>query len=166
MTRRIPAIVLRSAPSMTNGRDRLFGRKSSSQACKNGNPFDSISFCPFGNRKGNFIDGKQPIGSSISSLLGNGSPSAVARLIVTVVIGKTINRMFRRWARSHVFIELRKIISPCLTHNDASPAVVMIAFGARIVATVTHCFPGLIFRSITESMFKHSFIIHVVRPKG
>jgi len=79
----------------------------------------------------------------IVGLFFSRGPSAVARLVVAVIVD-ALDRMLRRGAWPHVSEELRKILSPTVGHGDPSATVAMVIRVILFVATTLGVEPRLI----------------------
>ena len=88
--------------------------------------------------------------SLVSALLALGCPSAIARLVVTVVVN-AVYRVLSRWPRPHVGQEVLKLL-PALTDSNAAPAVVRVLVAFGVVAALTHSVPGVVFVGIVAAM--------------
>lgn len=80
----------------------------------------------------------------INNLLRVGSPPAITRLIVPVVI-YPINRVLWRRFWSHILIEIVKAFSPSLANLDSSHAIRSIPRIFRIRSPLNHAFPRMVF---------------------
>lgn len=83
-------------------------------------------------------------GAPIPGLLGAGSPSAVARLIVAVIVD-ALDRV--RWRRlpAHVGKEVRVIVQPAVTDGNTSASVPLKSAGRLVVAPANHIRPADVF---------------------
>ena len=72
-------------------------------------------------RNGASIDCDHPIRSAIVVLFARRRPSAIAELVVAIVV-KPIQRITGR-APAHVGKKRGEVVSPSLTHRDSAPAV-------------------------------------------
>jgi hypothetical protein len=87
---------------------------------------------------------------SIVGLLFLRRPAAIFWAVVPIVID-AINRMFKRWARTHVAIEVFERISPTIANGYSTTPVSRKLAALRVVASLLHCSPNVVF-----SRFKHS----------
>lgn len=77
-------------------------------------------------------------------------PMTIAWLIVAIVID-SVNHMFRRWTRSHVFKEVLKCL-PSRADSYATPAVSVVADGVFVRAAFQHSLPDAMFRSVMHAV--------------
>ena len=97
--------------------------------------------------------------SSIVSLVPAGSPAAVSRLVISVVVS-AFERMSFGWTRAHVGKEQDKI-EPSVADGDASPSIVEKARVVVVSTSSQHTSPAIVFgnfvglpvRSIFEAFF-------------
>ncbi len=73
------------------------------------------------------------IGALITPLLEACRPSAIARLVVAVIID-SVDGVFRRRSRTHVSVEGHEICQPCIAHGDSTTSVMPIRRALRAVA--------------------------------
>ena len=78
---------------------------------------------------------------SVRSLLLEGCPSAIARLIVSVVIRIAVDRVLRGGPRTDVLQKVFKAVKPAGADGDSTTAVVFEVCIAFIQATRPHRFP-------------------------
>jgi hypothetical protein len=83
--------------------------------------------------------------SLISALLGSRCPSNIARLVVAVIVRKSVQRERPRWSVAHVSQKCREIASPFRAHGDSSTAVVFIAGQVGAITAILHRVPRTIF---------------------
>lgn len=95
----------------------------------------------FDQASSNSIDRKNPIGSSVSSLLSFSCPLAISRLVVSVVVDSFNGESFG--TNSHVIKKVPKI-KPRLAHLYSSTSVVGIFSVFWIVASSQHVRPTLV----------------------
>lgn len=79
-------------------------------------------------------------------VLNREGPSAIAGLVIAVVVWVAIQFIFRRWARPHVGIEKREIL-PSHADTNAASSVVRKASHLGIPATAKHPVPNRVFRN-------------------
>jgi len=119
--------------------------------------FQADPFCPFGQRQRRSVISNQPIVSPIAVLFFWRSPSAVSRLVVAVVIRKSINR-FSLGRLAHVLYEISKILYPRLAYSNISSTIERILSIPWIIATGFHAGPCMIGarlrQSVTESLLR------------
>lgn len=84
---------------------------------------------------------------AVAHLLSVRCPSAVARLVVSVVI-LAVNRVFRRGAWTHVFQKRIKRSSPSWANRNSSSAVIRKCVVAMVFAAVNHSAPHAVFRNL------------------
>lgn len=91
----------------------------------------------------------------IAVLLGRGGPPHVSRLVVSVIIGESIQAVLYRWPAPHVFQEVcESVISgPPLTYSNSSAAISVVAGGLGVVALCEHVRPCSPLRTSTHPMF-------------
>lgn len=82
---------------------------------------------------------------SIIRLLTRCGPFAVFGTIAQVVI-YPLQRMFRRWSRTHVSQEVCEGVTPVVTYRNAAATVVTEACIVRVITTVFHGLPRAVFR--------------------
>jgi hypothetical protein len=78
--------------------------------------------------------------ASVAPLLFRGSPAAIARLVVAIVID-AIKGMIVRWTGAHVGVEVLKR-QPTLADLNASTSVSLVPLGFRVVASLPHGGPS------------------------
>lgn len=83
------------------------------------------------------------ISSHVARLLFRCRPSAVRRLVVSIVV-YAVERVFRRWAISHVCQKIFKLEPPAADRYSTS-TVIAKSFGARLVAATNHVAPDSVF---------------------
>ena len=88
---------------------------------------------------------------TIPNLFSLGSPSTVARLVITAVVD-AVNTMLRRWFFAHIFKEILKSNSgrPLPSFADLNPcsAISIVVIMLRVRAAVEHATPAIVFRAI------------------
>lgn len=77
--------------------------------------------------------------ASISDLIRFCSPSAVAWLIVSVIINSVERQTF--WPWSHINVKSLKTLNPSITHFDSSTAISMVISKIFIPASIQHRLP-------------------------
>lgn len=107
---------------------------------------------PFDHRKHLIAEPQEVIRPSVATLLCCRCPSHVARLVVAVIVGVTINGMLWAWSRPDVGQERRKIVSPLVADRNAAPSVVSIAGESLIEASVKHALPSTEFRRLRATV--------------
>jgi len=88
--------------------------------------------------------------STVLRLIRAARPSAIARLVVSVVVDSFDGVPFG--TRPHVLDEVTNIVKPSLADADASISVVLKGLSARVVAACLHTVEDAIFPSLPESM--------------
>ena len=81
--------------------------------------------------------------SPVSILFGSGSPIAVFRRVVSVVV-TPLKHHFRVWLESYVIQEALEIISPCFAHFDPSSPIARIIAILRVLASSDHRAPCVV----------------------
>ena len=94
----------------------------------------------------------QVVGTNVSCLLCLSRPSAIFWTIGTIVVA-AIQRVLGAWSWPHIFQERRKTIEPTVTDRNSSPAIVGIMYLMRVIATLFHAAPYMIFRSNSSFTF-------------
>jgi hypothetical protein len=89
--------------------------------------------------------------ASIFGLSRSCAPSTICRRIRPIIID-AVQRVGIRWARPHVFYELLKALSPCRVDVNATGTVITITRRFLTVASIDHCCPHTILRSIGKAM--------------
>jgi hypothetical protein len=93
------------------------------------------------------IKGDEPILSGITSLLARRNPTAIAWLVITVVVD-TFDGVFRRRRFPHVSEEALERFSPCWTNDNPPAAPSWVVRIGLAVAPLLHVFPcAVLFRS-------------------
>lgn len=97
---------------------------STVQSRLDGAMWDAYYCRPFADSGCASVVGYQSDHAPISTLLKRRSPSAIARLIVAIVVDTVKRCAGGPW--SHVGIERAEVVSPSVAHRDASATVVMV----------------------------------------
>ncbi len=100
-------------------------------------------------------------GSPVHGLLLAGSPSAVSRLIVAVVVD-ALNRVIPRRSIAHVSEEGMEVDAPSLTHLNAAASITMETRYFGIVAALFHAAPCRVFNGRWASSHVANAITGVV----
>jgi hypothetical protein len=87
----------------------------------------------------------------ISALSGVQNPSAIAGLIIAVIVD-TFNRMIGRWFWSHISKKRRERIQPAATYRYSSRAIFLPILCVRISATRFHRRPNSVLRGFRHSV--------------
>jgi len=117
------------------------------QAAVNDPGVDLRRATPLGHRLPNAVHCEEPTRPRVALLLFSECPSAIARLVVSVVLDP-INRVLGRWTRTHIREEGLKRPLPSTADTDAAPAVEVIARMLRVVATLAHAVPDVVLRGV------------------
>lgn len=92
-----------------------------------------------------------PVIVAIKGLFPRRGPAAIARLVVPVVVGITINRLsFRSFA--HVSQKVFERVPPSVADRDTHTAVSLIIGGGRVMASLIHRLPAFICRRLNHAM--------------
>jgi hypothetical protein len=89
--------------------------------------------------------------SLVAVVLGLCGPSHVARFVMAVIVD-AVKFVSFGWARSNVRKERREVIAPAVTYGDATAAVVVEGFIARLVAAAFHRVPYAVLRPFRQSV--------------
>ena len=92
--------------------------------------------------------------SSVIRLLFTGSPFAVVRRIVTVVIDALDGKPFR--ARPHVGVEIFKRLVPSVAYNYAAATIARVRLSFAVIAPFMHSAPDVMFRRMRHAVFERS----------
>ena len=111
-------------------------------------------FRPFSQRAIGSVHSKASGCSQVVRLLFRGSPSAVPRLIPSVIVD-SVNRHSGR-ALAHCGKKFREVIAPLVAYRDAAPSPQIETWVVRVVAPVFHVGPHTIGARFAQS----------VRPQG
>ena len=84
--------------------------------------------------------------STVIGLLTLGSPSAIVRLVITVIVD-AVNRVRRRRTVAHVSEEVLERV-PSFADCDTSSSVISIGAIARVKTAVSQCSPSSIFSRV------------------
>ncbi len=94
-----------------------------------------------------------PILACICGLLKSGSPSAITRRVISIVVSAV--KACSLGPLSHIAQECHEVISPSSADGNTATAIVGVATVIKVVAAPLHPFPNSIFRYfISMSMFK------------
>lgn len=90
------------------------------------------------------VMGNHVVFSGISSLLKSRCPAAIARFIVAVIVGVSVQGVSAGWARPHVGQEVLEAICrpPSAAHANAATSVIGVSSRPLIVASPTDTFPN------------------------
>jgi len=106
-------------------------------------PQDANSLCPLRDGCCLSVDRQEPIAAPVRGLLLAGCPTAVGRLVVSVVVD-AVDRVTPARSFSHVGQEVFERSSPSLADFDASPAVPAISDASFVLAPCDHRRPNAI----------------------
>lgn len=103
----------------------------------------------------------------VSSLLFPRRPSAIAGLIIAVIVD-SVYRVMSAWTRPHICKKGVERIFPSLTDGYSPSSVVLPLRKSRICAPSNYSPPCFMFRVFTKPMCRHPFACHVatVAPAG
>lgn len=127
-------------------------------------PFEPIPYHPewkaqFNRPKGHGlslrIKRKQMISSAIIALLGVCRPSAVAGLVIAIIVSSIQCHVFRPF--SHILSKSFEAVPPTLANRYPSAAVVLPHFVIRIAASVNHPSPRIVRCSPASSVDSFGF---------
>lgn len=93
----------------------------------------------------------------ISRLLKPGGPPAVARLVITIVIGVAIECVFLTGASAHISNEISQRITPSLVDSYSTPAIPLVLRVSRSGAALNHCVPTSVFERPRQAMHVAAF---------
>lgn len=94
----------------------------------------------------------RPSGPSVSGLFRSRCPSAIAWLIVAIVVRPAVNACPRR-AVTHVGVEILKVIQPARADLDSPAAVKAIVVSIGIRASLNHGLPRDIHTTLVQAVF-------------
>lgn len=83
---------------------------------------NASGFGPLSHGLGFSIVSKKPARASVPGLIGFCSPSAIGRLVISIVID-ALNRMLWGWTKPHVLKKVFKMSPPIANFNTATPIV-------------------------------------------
>jgi len=107
-------------------------------------------FCPFTQKHGFSAKGDVTVIGLITHLLRVGSPPAILRRVVTVIIN-SVDTVLRGWSFTHVGIKVSKIIPP-VADGNSFPTVRWILLIIPIITSASHVSPMVIFRCVSKSV--------------
>jgi hypothetical protein len=76
----------------------------------------------------------------VSGLLEVGRPSAIVRLVVTIIVDAVKRQA--RWSCSHISIEVLETVDPSFTNADTSTAIILVRLMVSVVASTFHADPS------------------------
>ena len=131
------------------------------------NPMYSITtnpkgISPFLNGFGFSVDMHEGIGSLIVGLLLYGSPSAVVRRVVAIIVNP-VYRVLSGWAWSHIREKCGKVVFPLITNLDISGEIIFTSGVVRVIASPPNIKPRKIFRRISQAVFRATGRCHLSR---
>ena len=109
----------------------------------------SCGLSPFYHRHALPFPCKDAVVFSISRLFFSARPSAVAWVIIFLVVDP-VNRVLGGWAPAHVFEKCLKGILPARAYGNAAAAIPTVENMLRIIAALQHATPGYIFDALTH----------------
>lgn len=133
------------------------GCPPSLQSLKNLSEVDAIHGTPFRRRHGLSKGRYVVIVAAISSLLRSRRPSAIIGRVRTIVID-AVKRVLQRWARSHVIVEVEKIVLPALAHRDSSTSVKREGLRSRVFASISSFSPNVVFSLVRQASLRRGLI--------
>lgn len=107
---------------------------------------------PIGERFGLPLVANQFAVSSVVGLFFKSCPSAIVRLVVPVVIRKTVKGVSERRTRAHVLKESFEVVEPTVADRDASSSVSVVGMIFRIAASFFDALPNFKFSTFAHSM--------------
>lgn len=100
---------------------------------------------PLGYCLGLSIPFNYPAATSIVGLFGFCSPANILRFVIAFVVD-SIQRVRRRWSRSHIIDKRLEGIAPLLADSDSSRSVSEVAVVAGKIAAMIHRTPNIVLR--------------------
>ena len=125
-------------------RQSVFGCRSALDPHVDGKAFKAGFFGPLGYRHRSPECREKPSRAPVQRLFLNRGPSAVVRIIVTIVID-AIKLMCRAWRSAHIVEKVGIGLAPSLADLDAASAVLRPSVHARIRASRDHSPPRIPF---------------------
>lgn len=95
---------------------------------------------PFGNSHFLSVKFDQSRARPISCIFVTGRPSAIAWLIVSIIVN-SINRVFSTWPWANICFKFLKAVSPLVANRDSSGTVANICRMIFVVASTFHPLP-------------------------
>ena len=134
------------------------------QSCKNGFALYTKFFSPIFYHKGFPFEANHVILSGIPHLFFSGRPSTIARFIIPVIVRITVQAVFLRRPRSHIFQKNFKN-EPSRRDHYSSSSIIFISWIFFISTSSKHRRPGIILgdfvrhaMSSMKSFFKFDFV--------
>lgn len=112
------------------------------------NPKD---LAPILDAKSHPVNGDILNGSRIKGLLPRGCPPAVSGLVMAIIVN-SIYRVPLRGLFPHIFVEGFKTIKPSVANANSSPSISGVLVVFRVMASLLHDCPRLIFKRLTHVM--------------
>lgn len=137
---------------MKGRRQCALGRPSSAQALFQRIGLEPENARPTGDAMGLAAECDEPVGSRVVGLGQRWRPSAIAGLVVPVIVDSVYGMPDR--ARTHVAQEGGEVCTPFRAHGDAARAVVSVGTLAGVVATRLRGGPGAVFARLAEAMLE------------
>jgi len=112
---------------------------------------DSQFLSPRDKRLGFSLERNQVICALVASLLRPSGPLAVILRISKRVVD-SLNTVFGRWSRSHIFVKRRKRFPPVVANPNVSTPVITILAIVGVIAALEHAPPRFVFGRMAHSM--------------
>ena len=116
-------------------------RPSSVKACGYSGSLNARATAPLLEGEAFTVKHNAPVVRSVVLLLAHQRPAAILRLVMPVIIN-TLNRVFVRWRKAHIFKEILKCL-PSVANADASRAVAFPTGRAFSAASCYHVPPAV-----------------------
>jgi len=125
---------------------RLLDAPPSIQSISQGLPRKADFNRPFHGRHYSTVVREQPIATHVADLLRFRRPTAITWFVASVIVD-AVQRIKRRWARTHICVETFELI-PFIADTNTSSTVAVVSAGAWVRASLAHAHPGLVFRAL------------------
>ena len=122
-------------------------------------PFDAKSLGPFRYAEGFAIQSEQAVATHVALLLLWCSPSAIRFLVISVLIGETVDAMFQRRGRPHIIQKCFNPTPPLLAHRNAASAIPWVMHVIRVIASLFNRGPYHKFSAMTEPVLEYYFLV-------
>lgn len=119
-------------------------------ACPNKTTVYSKPLAPCRHWQGLATESQQSVGACVSILFLASSPSAIAGLVVAVIVD-AVNRVLGRRSRPHVRNKILEPV-PSLADLDSSGSVVWVVFAISVLASLNHGCPDFVGRRVRRSV--------------
>jgi hypothetical protein len=116
------------------------------------------NFSPFSDAVRHAVPGQQLVGVHIAMLLQRRGPSTILFRIRAILIWKAVKRMVCAGTRTHIGQEGLKRGAPCVTHRDATGAIVSVCRALRIRAAIAHLIPNPVFGRLRLPMRRYTWM--------